>query len=123
MFYKTQIVVDMEIILAVVCSLIVGAVAGVLFAKRGVAAAEQRSAALQEQVVALQVEKGELSVENRHLAESVAAERARAQADEVRRREEFERQLEIVKGQITQQTERVNRQSITEILKPYQEQI
>ena len=113
----------MEIILAVVCSLIVGAVAGVLFAKRGVAAAEQRSAALQEQVVALQVEKGELSVENRHLAESVAAERARAQADEVRRREEFERQLEIVKGQITQQTERVNRQSITEILKPYQEQI
>ncbi|MBQ9962425.1 MAG: DNA recombination protein RmuC [Alistipes sp.] len=120
----------MEILLAVICSLIVGVIAGYLFGKRGVRRAEQRCsalqddmAALQREITALQVERGALQSDNRHLTELLEAEKARAKEEDKRRREEFMQQLEIVKGQLCSETNRSNRESISEILKPYQEQL
>lgn len=118
------------ILLTVLCSLIVGAVAGYLFGKRGVAAAEQSAAALrdelaaqQSEITALQVERGALQSDKRHLQELLDAEKVRAKEENARRREEFMQQLEIIKGQLCAETNRTNRESISEILKPYQEQL
>lgn len=118
------------ILLTVLCSLIVGAVAGYLFGKRGVAAAEQSAAALrdelaaqQSEITALQVERGALQSDKRHLQELLDAEKVRAKEEDARRREEFMQQLEIIKGQLCAETNRTNRESISEILKPYQEQL
>ena len=113
----------MEIVLVVVIAIVAGAVAGYLFGKRGVVSAEQKRDALQDEVVALQVERGELMADKKHLAELLAAEKERANQDDKRRREEFMQQLEIIKGQLSLETSRANRESITEILKPYQEQL
>lgn len=118
------------ILLAVVCSLLVGAVAGYLFGKRGVTSAEQRCDALQDEITAkqseitaLQVERGALQSDKRHLEELLEAEKMRAKEDDKRRRDEFMQQLELVKGQLSSETNRTNRESISEILKPYQEQL
>ena len=59
---------DMEIILAVICALIVGAIAGYMFGKRGVVAAEQRSVALQDEVTQLQVERSALQTDKKPLS-------------------------------------------------------
>lgn len=121
----------MEIImLVIVCSLVVGVIAGYLFGKRGVTAAEQRCDALQDNITvlqqdktALQIERGSLQSDKAHLQELLDAEKQRAVAEDRRRREEFMQQLELVKGQLCQETSRSNRESISEILKPYQEQL
>ena len=113
----------MEIILAAVIAIVVGAIVGYLLGKREVASAEQECDALQEEVVALQVERGELTADKKHLMELLASEKERAKEDDKRRREEFMQQLELVKGQLSSETNRSNRESITEILKPYQEQL
>lgn len=113
----------MEIILAVVVAIVAGAVVGYLFGKRGVASAEQKRDALQDEVVALQVERGELTSDKKHLEQLLEAEKERAKEDDKRRREEFMQQLELVKGQLSSETNRSNRESISEILKPYQEQL
>lgn len=113
----------MEIILAVVVAIVAGAVVGYLFGKRGVASAEQKCDALQDEVVALQVERGELTSDKKHLEQLLEAEKERAKEDDKRRREEFMQQLELVKGQLSSETNRSNRESISEILKPYQEQL
>ena len=113
----------MEIILAVVVAIVAGAVVGYLFGKRGVVSAEQKRDALQDEVVALQVERGELTSDKKHLEQLLEAEKERAKEDDKRRREEFMQQLELVKGQLSSETNRSNRESISEILKPYQEQL
>ena len=113
----------MEIILAVVVAIVAGAVVGYLFGKRGVASAEQKCDALQDEVVALQVERGELTSDKKHLEQLLEAEKERAKEDDKRRREEFMQQLELIKGQLSSETNRSNRESISEILKPYQEQL
>ena len=114
----------MEILLlSITCALIIGTIAGFLFGKRGTTAAEQRNAALQQQLTDLQVERGSLQVENRLLAERIDAEKERAAADEQRRREEFAQQLELVGSQLKRESEQANRQSITEIMRPYQQQL
>ncbi len=121
----------MEIILLVViCSLIVGVIAGYMFGKRGVAAAEQRCDALQDSITtlqedktALQVERSVLQSDKAHLKDMLDAEKQRAAEEDKRRREEFMQQLEMVKGQLCHETSRSNRESISEILKPYQEQL
>ena len=113
----------MEIILAVVVAIVAGAVVGYLFGKRGVASAEQKRDALQDEVVALQVERGELTSDKKHMEQLLEAEKERAKEDDKRRREEFMQQLELVKGQLSSETNRSNRESISEILKPYQEQL
>ena len=113
----------MEIVLAVVVAIVAGAVVGYLFGKRGVASAEQKRDALQDEVVALQVERGELTSDKKHLEQLLETEKERAKEDDKRRREEFMQQLELVKGQLSSETNRSNRESISEILKPYQEQL
>ena len=114
----------MEILLlSITCALIIGTIAGFLFGKRGTTAAEQRNAALQQQLTDLQVERGSLQVENRLLAERIDVEKERAAADEQRRREEFAQQLELVGSQLKRESEQANRQSITEIMRPYQQQL
>ena len=114
----------MEILLlSITCALIIGTIAGFLFGKRGTTAAEQRNAALQQQLTDLQVERGSLQVENRLLAERIDAEKERAAADEQRRREEFAQQLELVGSKLKRESEQTNRQSITEIMRPYQQQL
>lgn len=109
--------------MAVVVAIVAGAVVGYLFGKRGVASAEQKCDALQDEVVALQVERGELTSDKKHLEQLLEAEKERAKEDDKRRREEFMQQLELVKGQLSSETNRSNRESISEILKPYQEQL
>ena len=111
------------LILSITCALIIGTIAGFLFGKRGTTAAEQRNAALQQQLTDLQVERGSLQVENRLLAERIDAEKERAAADEQRRREEFAQQLELVGSKLKRESEQANRQSITEIMRPYQQQL
>ena len=120
----------MEIILAVVVAIVVGAIAGYLFGKRGVVVAEQKNSVLQDEIMAyqreitaLQVERGALQSDKKHLLELLEAEKERAKEDDKRRREEFMQQLELVKGQLSSETSRSNRESISEILKPYQEQL
>ena len=114
----------MEILLlSITCALIIGTIAGFLFGKRGTTAAEQRNAALQQQLTDLQVERGSLQVENRLLTERIDAEKERAAADEQRRREEFAQQLELVGSKLKRESEQANRQSITEIMRPYQQQL
>lgn len=114
----------MEILLlSITCALIIGTIAGFIFGKRGTTAAEQRNAALQQQLTDLQVERGSLQVENRLLAERIDAEKERAAADEQRRREEFAQQLELVGSKLKRESEQANRQSITEIMRPYQQQL
>ena len=102
--------------MAVVVAIVAGAVVGYLFGKRGVASAEQKCDALQ-------VERGELTSDKKHLEQLLEAEKERAKEDDKRRREEFMQQLELVKGQLSSETNRSNRESISEILKPYQEQL
>ena len=137
------------IILAAALALIAGIVAGYLFGKRGVAQAEQRAAALQEQILALSQLKAALDKEVAMLKEQLEEQSRRAAAElaqlkdehnsrlaeqeqrfkeaEEARRAEFkqqtEQQLETVKSQLKQQTEKANRESISEILKPYREQL
>ena len=137
------------IILAAALALIAGIVAGNLFAKRGVTQAEQRVAALQEQILALSQLKAALDREVAILKEQLEEQSLRAAAEiaqlkeehqsrlaeqeqrfkdaEATRRAEYkqqtEQQLETIKAQLKQQTEQTNRESITEILKPYREQL
>ncbi len=137
------------IILAAALALIAGIVAGYLLGKRGVAQAEQRAAALQEQILALSQLKAALDKEVAMLKEQLEEQSGRAAAElaqlkeehnsrlaeqeqrfkeaEEARRAEFkqqtEQQLETVKSQLKQQTEQANRESISEILKPYREQL
>ena len=133
------------IILAAALALIAGIVAGYLLGKRGVAQAEQRAAALQEQILALSQLKAALDKEVAMLKEQLEEQSRRAAAElaqlkdehnsrlaeqeqrfkeaEEARRAEFKQQLETVKSQLKQQTEQANRESISEILKPYREQL
>ena len=111
------------LILSITCALIIGTIAGFIFGKKGTTAAEQRNAALQQQLTDLQVERGSLQVENRLLTERIDAEKERAAADEQRRREEFAQQLELVGSKLKRESEQANRQSITEIMRPYQQQL
>ena len=137
------------IILAAALALIAGIVAGYLFGKRGVTQAEQRVAALQEQILALSQLKAALDREVAILKEQLEEQSLRAAAEiaqlkeehqsrlaeqeqrfkdaEATRRAEYkqqtEQQLETIKAQLKQQTEQTNRESITEILKPYREQL
>lgn len=137
------------IILAAALALIAGIVAGYLLGKRGVAQAEQRAAALQEQILALSQLKAALDKEVAMLKEQLEEQSRRAAAEiaqlkeehqsrlaeqeqrfkdaEATRRAEYkqqtEQQLETIKAQLKQQTEQTNRESITEILKPYREQL
>ena len=114
----------MEILLlSIICALIVGGIAGFLFGKRGVTAAEQKSESLEQQVTRLQIECGGLQTEKRLLTERIEAERVQSEKLEARRREEFAQQLELVKSQLKRESEQTNRQSITEIMRPYQQQL
>lgn len=114
----------MEILLlSIICALIVGGITGFLFGKRGVTAAEQKSESLEQQVTRLQIECGGLQTEKRLLTERIEAERVQSEKLEARRREEFAQQLELVKSQLKQESEQTNRQSITEIMRPYQQQL
>lgn len=137
------------IILAVALALIAGIVAGYLFGKRGVTQAEQRVAALQEQILALSQLKAALDKEVAMLKEQLDEQSRRAAAQiaqlkeeqqsrlaeqeqrfkdaEAARRAEYkqqtEQQLETIKAQLKQQTEQTNRESISEIMRPYREQL
>lgn len=113
----------MEILLAIVGGVLAGVIVGYLVGRRAAKPFEQRAAEQQQQITALQVEKGVLQADNRNLAEQIERERAVAKQEDVRRREEFEKQLEAVKVELSHQTDRANRESIAELLKPYQEQI
>ena len=114
----------MEILLlSIICALIVGGIAGFLFGKRGGTVAEQKSESLEQQVTRLQIECGGLQTEKRLLTERIEAERVQSEKLEARRREEFAQQLELVKSQLKRESEQTNRQSITEIMRPYQQQL
>ena len=139
----------MEITLAILCAIAVGVIAGYLFGKRGVAQAEQRAAALQEQILTLSQLKAALDKEVTMLKEQLDEQSRRAAAElaqlkeehqarlaeqearfkeaDAARRAEFkqqtEQQLETVKSQLKQQTEQSNRESISEIMRPYREQL
>ncbi|MBQ9138453.1 MAG: DNA recombination protein RmuC [Alistipes sp.] len=136
-------------LVALFVGIVVGFIAGYLFGKRGVTAAEQRVAELSEQLLELSAAKSALSKEVEMLQQQIVTEQQRAEAEinrqseafrtqlseqeqrfkdaDAARRAEFkqqlEQQLELVKSQLKQQTEQSNRESITEIMRPYREQL
>ena len=85
---------------------------------------EEHRQQLEEQESRSQSELGRLREEHRQqLAEQ---ERRFKEAEEARRAEakqQLDQQLELVKSQLKQQTEQTNRESITEIMRPYREQL
>ena len=57
------------------------------------------------------------------LQRNMEQQQADFEREDERRREEFRQQLELVKSQLKNETQQVNRESIVEILKPYREQL
>ena len=80
---------------------------------------EQLSKALTDQ----KIECARLSEKCDGLQRNVAQQQADFEREDERRREEFRQQLELVKSQLKNETQQVNRESIAEILKPYREQL
>ena len=138
----------MSILIALV-ALFVGVIVGYLISKRGIARAEQRVADLTNQTLQAAATESALRTEVELLKQQAVSEQQRAAEELLRRNEEFrlryaeqeqrfkdaevarrtefkqqlEQQLELVKTQLKQQTEQSNRESITEILRPYREQL
>ena len=83
----------MEIILAILCAIAVGVIAGYLFGKRGVAQAEQRAAALQEQILTLSQLKAALDKEVTMLKEQLDEQSRRAAAELAQLKEEHQARL------------------------------
>lgn len=137
--------VTMETILIIISSVLVGLVVGYMLFKFSGRGAEAQLAALQNEVNQLQVERGVLQADKRNLAQLVEsereradeelqrrtadfnkqleAERERAKEDDKRRREEFEQQLQLVGARLKEETAWSNRQSITELMTPYKQQL
>ena len=135
----------METILIIISSVLVGLVVGYMLFKFSGRGAEAQLAALQNEVNQLQVERGVLQADKRNLAQLVEservraneellrrtadfnkqleAERERAKEDDKRRREEFEQQLQLVGARLKEETASSNRQSITELMTPYKQQL
>ncbi|MBQ7296894.1 MAG: DNA recombination protein RmuC [Alistipes sp.] len=138
----------MHILIALV-ALFVGVIVGYLISKRGIARAEQHVADLTNQTLQAAATESALRTEVELLKQQAVSEQQRAAEELLRRNEEFrlryaeqeqrfkdaevarrtefkqqlEQQLELVKTQLKQQTEQSNRESITEILRPYREQL
>ena len=138
------------VIIALVIGVVVGAVVGYLFGRQSVAHREAlRAEENATQIIELSAAKSALAKEVELLQNQLEDEKQRAEADACRlkgefralqaeqeqrfkdadaaRRAEFklqlEQQLELVKSQLKQQTEQSNRESITEIMRPYREQL
>ena len=125
------------IFLTAVVAIGLGAVGGYLFARMRSAVLltqleQQRSTAeslsreketLQARLTDEKVECGRLEEKCEALQREAEQQSKRYAEEELRRREEFDRQLELVKSQLKNETQQVNRESITEILKPYREQL
>ncbi len=138
------------VIIALAIGVIVGAVAGYLFGRQSIARSEAaRAEENATQIIELSAAKSALAKEVELLQHQLEDEKQRAEADICRLKEEFrtqqseqeqrfkdadaarrsefklqlEQQLELVKSQLKQQTEQSNRESITEIMRPYREQL
>ena len=138
------------VIIALVIGVVVGAVVGYLFGRQSVAHREAlRAEENATQIIELSAAKSALAKEVELFQNQLEDEKQRAEADACRlkgefralqaeqeqrfkdadaaRRAEFklqlEQQLELVKSQLKQQTEQSNRESITEIMRPYREQL
>ncbi|MBQ7855954.1 MAG: DNA recombination protein RmuC [Alistipes sp.] len=125
------------IIVVALVAVAVGAVCGYHYARMRSAVTLSQLAQEQERVEGLTAEREGLQrslteekVERARLQEKCDAlqrdaeqQRERADRDEERRREEFRQQLELVKSQLKNETQQTNRESITEILRPYREQL
>ena len=133
-------------IAALIVGITIGFVAGYLFGKRGATLTEQRAS---EQIIELSGQKSSLTKEVEMLREQLEVEQQRAETELNRQKEEYhalqaeqeqrfkeadavrradfrlqlEQQLELVKSQLQKQTEQSNRESITEIMRPYKEQL
>lgn len=132
---------DMEMWLSL-AALLLGVVVGFLLGRRGAKRTEQ-------QLMELSAEKSALGKEVEMLQAQLETERRRSEAELNRQKEDFrtqqseqeqrfkeaesarrtefkqqlEQQLELVKSQLKQQTEQSNRENITEIMRPYREQL
>ena len=130
-------------------ALLVGIILGYFFGKRGITNAEKRAEQNTQQLVDLSNANSSLKKQVEMLEQQVEEEKRRSENNMQRLKEEFrqqqaeqeqrfkdaeaarraeskaqlEQQLELVKTQLSQQTEQSNRESITEIMRPYREQL
>lgn len=130
-------------------ALLVGIILGYFFGKRGITNAEKRAEQNTQQLVDLSNANSSYKKQVEMLEQQVEEEKRRSENNMQRLKEEFrqqqaeqeqrfkdaeaarraeskaqlEQQLELVKTQLSQQTEQSNRESITEIMRPYREQL
>lgn len=130
-------------------ALLVGIILGYFFGKRGITNAEKRAEQNTQQLVDLSNANSSYKKQVEMLEQQVEEEKRRSENNMQRLKEEFrqqqaeqeqrfkdaeaarraeskaqlEQQLELVKIQLSQQTEQSNRESITEIMRPYREQL
>lgn len=136
-------------ILTFCVALLVGIILGYFFGKRGITDAEKRAEQNTQQLVDLSNANSSYKKQVEMLEQQVEEEKRRSENNMQRLKEEFrqqqaeqeqrfkdaeaarraeskaqlEQQLELVKTQLSQQTEQSNRESITEIMRPYREQL
>ena len=118
---------DIVVAIVVIVSLLVGFLVGYLLRRESESEKSSKIEQMSAEILTLTSEAAELRSAKQMLTAQIEDERVRsAQELEQQRtqwREDFNRELEIVSSQLKNETNRTNRESITEIMRPYQQQL
>lgn len=119
----------MDVVFAIIAviALLGGFLAGYLMRRKSENKKSEKIEQLSGEILSLTSESAALRSAKELLALQLEEERLRAAKElEIQRarwREDFNRELEIVSAQLKNETNRSNRESITEIMRPYQQQL
>ncbi len=119
----------MDVIVAIIAvvALLGGFLVGYLMRRKSESEKSEKIEQLSGEVLSLTSESAALRSAKELLASQLEEERLRAakelELQRARWREDFNRELEIVSAQLKNETNRSNRESITEIMRPYQQQL
>lgn len=118
---------DIVVAIVVIVSLLVGFLVGYLLRRKSESEKSSKIEQMSAEILTLTSETAALRSAKQMLTAQIEDERVRsAQELEQQRtqwREDFNRELEIVSSQLKNETNRTNRESITEIMRPYQQQL
>lgn len=118
---------DIVVAIVVIVSLLVGFLVGYLLRRKSEGEKSSKIEQMSAEILTLTSEAAALRSAKQMLTTQIEDERVRsAQELEQQRtqwREDFNRELEIVSSQLKNETNRTNRESITEIMRPYQQQL
>ena len=118
---------DIVVAIVVIVSLLVGFLVGYLLRRKSESEKSSKIEQMSAEILTLTSEAAALRSAKQMLTAQIEDERVRsAQELEQQRtqwREDFNRELEIVSSQLKNETNRTNRESITEIMRPYQQQL